>query len=293
MKENVKILATVLVLAMLATCTGLLIDLSFSRLSTIAYRPATNTKAGESQYDAGGTIPTVEEFSRWDLNKRAQYCTQTMPEKTSAQWTQSYLCGAKRTDDQALNSSNQIVGLTWALVGVACVQAFIYWLQNRKMSGQLDATTKANGLTRDIFIASHRPIIVARGLFMYAQTKGKPVRFRFSIHNKGDTDAKLVDFVFYIAFNTPGHGQTPVVMTERPPCFTVVEVGRSEVWTGTAVVDLTGFRYEGVKGHLTFRGQIGYEDLSRRRRVTSFLYEWHQDEAHFRRVPNSEFNYED
>lgn len=139
MKEPLKVAATVLILVLLTISTVLLLDLSFPRLPNGEKRPDSHRTSDYANQTTRHTIPTVDEFAGWDLEGKARYCAEDMPEKSPAQWAQGYLCGAKHTDDEAAISSQRTVILTVALFAVACAQAVIYAVQARTMKGQLIA----------------------------------------------------------------------------------------------------------------------------------------------------------
>ncbi len=152
MREGFKIAATTLALSMLAVCTGLLIVNSVSRLPQDVQAPAGQKEPGYAKDHPAGKIPTVEDFSSWDVQHKSQYCSQNVLEKTTVRWAQDYLCGAKYTDKEAALSSVRIVYLTVALVGVGFAQIWIYYRQTKIMSGQQEIMASQ----RDVSLATQR-----------------------------------------------------------------------------------------------------------------------------------------
>jgi hypothetical protein len=164
-------------------------------------------------------------------------------------------------------------------------------------------SAKGVDLANKTYIATHRPKIVVRGLFMVSPNPSSPnmARLSFLITNTGDTDAEIVEFKFFLIFTGDDSIEMPIVRTEeaKEPPFKLI-VGDEFRWYGNCemnpakVINATNraIHDQEALSELDFRGTISFKDLGGNLRQTSFHRSYDFKKRRFNRIENSEFEYQ-
>jgi hypothetical protein len=164
-------------------------------------------------------------------------------------------------------------------------------------------SAKGVDLANKTYIATHRPKIVVRGLFMVSPNPSSPnmARLSFMITNTGDTDAEIVEFKFFLMFTGDDSIEMPIVRTEeaKQPPFKLI-VGDEFRWYGNCemnpakVINATNraIHDQEALSELDFRGTISFKDLGGNLRHTSFHRSYDFKKRRFNRIENSEFEYQ-
>jgi hypothetical protein len=161
-------------------------------------------------------------------------------------------------------------------------------------------------LANKTFNATHRPRIVARGVFMSPPNAGRPhsAEFSFLIANIGDTEAEIIGFKFFLRFDDDKSFDYPIVRSHiidrgHIPPFKLI-VGDEFRWMGSCEmneVKLTNAKHRAINNEtplsiLEFRGTVSFRDLGDNLRHTSFhrLYDFKTER--FERIKDSDFEYQ-
>jgi hypothetical protein len=204
-------------------------------------------------------------------------------------------------------SYDPITVFTAGLVLVASIQAGLFvWQLLYMRGGMADAkdTAQAAKLTaetlRKQFIATHRPRMAVRGLFMFLH--GDACEIRFLIHNNGETEGKIVDYQFYMRFSEKSFHHMPMIQASAPQPPVLIKPGDEVIWMGTTkyfeTKNLAALMSDEFNGRdspeetLQLRGRVFYEDISGNRRQSSFHRAYDFKAKRFRRIDDSEFEYD-
>ena len=177
-------------------------------------------------------------------------------------------------------------------------------LQWRTTRRAVQQSAKGIDLANKTYIASHRPRIVIRGLFMVPPNPSSPnsARLSFIIANVGDTDAEVVNFKFFLLFRGDDDSvEMPIVRTEeaKQPSFKLV-VGEEFRWYGNCEMNAAKFinatnravHDQETLSELEFRGTTSFKDWGGNLRHTSFHRSYDFKHRRFNRIENSEFEYQ-
>jgi len=202
----------------------------------------------------------------------------------------------------AAHTADAYSGAITALAGVAvAVFTFTLW---RTTGEQARLTRVSIDLGNKEFFSSHRPRIVVRGIgAIPPPSKTSDTRIRYLISNNGDGVAHIVRADFYIACKHD-HGMIwPFVKGQSPNLPQTIDSGynihgecivsaeMAEIlWDAKEVKAISTMKRDIT---LIFRVTIAYEDTIGRRRQTSAYREYDFATERFRRVEDSEFEYQD
>ncbi len=207
-----------------------------------------------------------------------------------------------------------IVFLTFGLLAVGIVQAYIYWSQAKLMQLALGSVAESNAvadcavkvaleageLAKSQFVAAHRPRIAIKGLFILT-TKAKDSSLLFQIYNRGDSEAQIVDVKFHMSVIGQNSSIWPKLALVEPTLPMSVQCGYDEraravmggEWKKWLRDEYKPPSETSDRWEIEIRVTVAYLDTAGMRRQTSAHRRYDLEAHSFTRVKDSEFEYED
>ena len=164
---------------------------------------------------------------------------------------------------------------------------------------------EAGELAKSQFVATHRPRIAIKGLFVLntADTANESALL-FQIYNRGDSEAQIVDVKFYMNINGTKASIWPQLALFEPKLPITIQSGYDERARAIISSDWKKWLRDDYKApsenptkweiwEIGLRVTVVYLDKMGRRRQTSVHRSYNVETHSFARVKDSEFEYED
>lgn len=193
-----------------------------------------------------------------------------------------------------------LVGFTALLTFATIALGIVTYLLWRSTNKAVRDGAAALDLANKTYIATHRPRMSIRGPFMFPYDNG--FEMRFTIHNSGDSQGTIVEYKFFMVFNYGETTEFPIIQSESPIPPLLLRAGYDIQWAArTQILDLSAYRAaidKATQGKpdagttIQFRGVVFYDDAGGGRRQSSFHRSYDFESKRFRRIENSEFEYD-
>ena len=155
---------------------------------------------------------------------------------------------------------------------------------------QAKLATAAINLASETYVAAHRPRIVVLGFSLSGAANKEESFIIFSLYNRGDTSAKIIEVNLWFFYELEGETQFPAIQSV-PALPVLIEAGHSVPWNAVLGLDYALVSSRTIT-QITLRGVIIYEDEKGRRRQTWTDRKYDFGDRRFRKINGSEFDFE-
>lgn len=181
-------------------------------------------------------------------------------------------------------------------IATTVIGYFTYTLYKTSIEQSL-LTRSAIDLTRQEFIATHRPVIVIRNLFIVRTGNNRDIRLIFNVYNKGANVAHIIELKFFMMIRLQHGVDTllPQLIGTVPVLPCTIEAGY-DAEGNAEISDSFGEWLDKdtpAEWEITLRITSIYTDSTDRRRQTSVHRMYDVETLRFSRIEDSEFEYQD